>query len=732
MATFQPILDSFLIYDPERDRSACSVAIPLVPEADRERLGRLFLVSEIHPDRPGHAERLRALQDIITNAYYSTQDRGVESSFEQALSVANSWIQEQLRRDDEPWSSGFACFVGAIRDSFITFTRVGDIQGLLMRGLRVASMAPSTAGETINPLKVFSTTWNGTLLPTDTLLVATSSLLDYFSQEKLRRTLNRVTPAEAAAEIEAALRDNPTHTAFAALILQLQPAGAGSAPDRIERVLRPSALTTQASVEALNAKARSTHELLRPSLWRSIVLLVRDGAARSEDVIRTTLLRKPPRRRYVPTRERGERPGSLIVSTLVALGSLLKRGLLLLLSFFIAGFGALIRLSRGRHGALPAARPPVRQSFAIAARGIKRLPRRQQIALAAIVVAVVGLIVGGVVAGGRGTRRPSVDKTALATHIKDKATQLETVLSYGDEAGAQALLKEIDELIATHPAKRQGDRAAVDGFRSTLAPLRDRVNLVIHPTFTTHADLSGQGRGALVALTRLNRTLYAVSDAGSVLDVTTEGKPELFEPPAQPLIVQDAIPDTNTLLLWSEDSLTRFTPRDASYAAVEITLPVEPRVLATFQQRLYVIDRPTDQIIRYTRAGAGYGTGTPWLKDRTVRVGDATGLVIDGSVYVAADGTIHEFIQGAPQALTLQTVEPTLSGMTELWTDETTTRLYALSPSTGRLVVFTERGSLVAQYADDRLRDARSVVIDERAKLAYILTSTTVERFPLE
>lgn len=732
MATFQPVLDSFLIYDPERSRSACSVAIPLVPETDRERLGRLFVVSEINPDRPGHAERLRALQDIITNAYYSTQDRGVESSFEQALSVANSWIQEQLRRDDEPWSSGLACFVGAIRDSFITFTRVGDIQGLLMRGLRVQSMAPATAGETINPLKVFSTTWNGTLLATDTLLVATSSLLDYFSQEKLRRTLNRVTPAEAAAEIEAALRDNPTHTAFAALILRLLPAASGGAPDRTERILRPSALTTQASVEALNAKAQSTHELLRPSLWRSIVLLAREGLARFEDSIRTTVLRKPPRRRYVPNRERGERPGSLIVSALIALGSLLKRGLLLVVSFLIAGAGAVIRLFRGRAGASVAARPPTRQSVTTAIRGLKRLPRRQQIVLGAITLALVGLIAGGLAAGRRGVSNTRVDKTALATQIQEKTNQLETILSYGDEVGAQVLLKEIDALIAQHPSKRRGDRTTVDSLRSALAPLRDRVNLVIHPTFTTQADLSGQGRGGFVALTRLNRTLYAVSEAGSVLDVTTEGKPELLEPPAEPLTVQDALSDASSLLLWSGDSLTRFTPRDATYAAVELKLPAEPRALATFQQRLYIVDRTTDQILRYTRAGAGYGTATPWLKDRTVRVGDATGLIIDGSVYVAGDATIREFIQGAPQALTLQTVEPTLSGITELWTDETTTRLYALSPGTGRLLAFTERGSLVAQYADDRLRDARSFVIDERAKLAYVLTSTTVERFPLD
>lgn len=733
MASVSQVHDSLVISDPERSRSTCNIFVAHVDDAERERLGRLFVVTEIAPAHPDNQRLIHTLQETVSSAYYSISDRGIETSFEQALAETNARLQDFLRGDHRPWLQGFSTFIGILKDTNFVFTHVGAIQAFLIRGNRIVDLLHSTGTEAaLNPLKIFSSVVTGQLEPGDSLLVATTSLLDYFSQEKLRRTITSSSPAEAAAYFDQLLRDNPANTAFAAFILQLQSAAlpaVRSVAAPTDSALSGSASMPGASMDKLIERERSTRELLTPSLWRSLQVLFRSGARRAEDSLRTRVLHKPARRRVSGWREQEERPQSLLITGLLSLWRLFVRLLKFLLMLLVAGLSSLRRLV---FKPAPSNVQPARDRMATTVRSIQRLTRRQQLVLGGVAVLLLLLSQGLIMAARPNTPRVGKqERSDIVRSVNDTVDRISAMLTYGDEQGARKLIGEADDLITKLPAKRKGDRQEVESLKAKLVVPKEKTQHIVRPSFEMQADLTALDLSP-VQIALVGNFLLVAGQTGKVADVTSAGKPADFGAPEQSVTVVDALSDDRTLLLRTSNGLLRFTPSTKVFEATTITLPEKPGAWAIFQQRLYAVDATGGQILRYTRAGKGYATGTPWLKDQTVALSDVTGLAVDGSVFVLQkDGTLLELVQGSKRAFTLDPVDPPLAETARLWTDANSQRLYILATASKRLLSFDKNGKLEAQFIDDRFGNALGFAINEKTQTGYVLTRTAVESFSL-
>ncbi len=733
MASLSVGLDTFVICDPERSRSTCTVFLAHVDDPDRERLGRLFVLTEITPTHPNNLDVIRIIQETTSSAYYGVTDRGVETAFEVALAETNSRLQDLLRGEHHQWLSGLSTFIGVQKENLLVFSHVGSVQALLMRGSRIVDLVQASGADPApNPLKIFSSVVSGQLEDGDTLLVSTLSLLDYFSQEKLRRTVTGTSPSEAAAYLDSLLRDNPANTAFACLILQLHPATATFAPAFAPGpVLRPTGQNqSEVSMERLIERERSTRELLTPSLWNSLKLLTQSGYTRLEDTVRTRFLRKPARRRTGSWREKQPRPRSLFVTGLLALWRLFKRVLAFSLMLLLAGIGSLIRiLRRSRTPDQPRTGDRVGQMV----RSVRRMTRQQRLILGGVVVLLVSLTLGITVVARRSPTATKAGRAATIASVTDKTGQVKTILTYGDEQGARKLLGEIDALIATLPTKSKNDRDQIASLQKELENAREKTRHAVRPTLTVQADLGGVSRSAAFSLAKIGSRLLAVTAAGTILDVTAEGKPAVLAAPATDIPVVDTASDETGWLLRSATGLTRFTLADKKFVPQTITLPAEPLAMTIFQQRLYIADKKTGQILRFPRSGDGYGTGKSWVTDTTFSTENVRSLSIEGSIYALhANGAITELVQGNVQDFTLDPIDPALTDAASLWTSPDSTYLYVFSPSSERLILFDKSGKLEIQFTATEFKNGRAFAIDEKAKKAYVVTDSTVQAFSLK
>ncbi|MBI3115426.1 MAG: hypothetical protein HYZ09_02960 [Candidatus Kerfeldbacteria bacterium] len=736
MAALRVTLDKLLICDPERSRSTCNVFVSHVDDADRERLGRVFIVAELTPAHPENQELIHLIQETINRAYYSVTDRGVETAFEHALAEANARLQELVREDQRNWLSGLALFAGVVKDSSFVFTQVGSIQGFLLRGTRIVDLLHGSASPIVNPLKIFSSVVSGQLEEHDHVVVATSSVLDYFSQEKIRRTVQAAPPSESAAYFDQLLRDNPSNTAFAALILTLESSAQPTTSESIAARVQPGPLPLgqpRASMDQLIEKEAATRELLEPSFWRSITQLARHSYQRTEDAIRTRVLRKPTRRRLAsPWRESAGKPRSMFVSILLWLWSVVKRLFVLLFMVLVTGVSAVRRLfTRSPH------REPGRTTVGEQLSGlvgwIQRMTGRQRLVFIGMIALVLALTQGLLWYAGRDTNALSADERAqIVATVRAKTEEINTVLSYGDEQAARQLLNETDGLIAQLPSKRRADREIVDELTAGLADAKAKTRRLEKPVLVEHTTLAGLGTPEPRRVVRAGTSLYVVTSIGEVIDVTNEGAPRIVGAPLDEWDVIDVAPDGDNVLLLQSDALTRFTVESQQYSALTIALPDSPGGLVTFQNRLYLLDRTGGQILRYPRTSSGYGASQPWLTDPSVTLTDARSLAIDGAIYVLqANGTVLELVRGEQQDLAFDPIDPPLSSAALLWTEELSDFLYVFSPETNRLAVFKKNGALKVQYEDASFGSATGFAVDETNAVAYVLSGNSVVRFPL-
>ena len=131
--------------------------------------------------------------------------------------------------------------------------------------------------------------------------------------------------------------------------------------------------------------------------------------------------------------------------------------------------------------------------------------------------------------------------------------------------------------------------------------------------------------------------------------------------------------------------------------------------------------------MKWRASGDDFGTRTNWIKDKgEADLTKATSLTIDGNIYIATEqGQIYKFFTGNKEDFNLATIEPTLSGITKLYTSPDMDRIYILESNSKRIVVVNKEGAFVAQYLFDLLdQNISDFIID--GKTLYLTAGSKV------
>ncbi|OGL65423.1 hypothetical protein A3B21_01760 [Candidatus Uhrbacteria bacterium RIFCSPLOWO2_01_FULL_47_24] len=156
-----------------------------------------------------------------------------------------------------------------------------------------------------------------------------------------------------------------------------------------------------------------------------------------------------------------------------------------------------------------------------------------------------------------------------------------------------------------------------------------------------------------------------------------------------------------------------------------------------YHKRMYSLEPSANQIFKHEPVKDGFSAqggsalggdaGTPWIKDGT-DVRNAIMLTVDGSFYVTdGSGTVIELLKGKKTDFALKSIDPALTQIKKLWTNEGSDYLYILDQTEKRLAVFTKKdGLLKAQYTSPKFTDLKDFAVDEGKKLAYLLDGTSV------
>lgn len=153
--------------------------------------------------------------------------------------------------------------------------------------------------------------------------------------------------------------------------------------------------------------------------------------------------------------------------------------------------------------------------------------------------------------------------------------------------------------------------------------------------------------------------------------------------------------------------------------------------LGTFFGNIYVLDRPSDQIVKFLATPSDFGKANYFTKEKP-DLSNAQAMAIDGSIYILfKDGTILKYTKGTRDSFEVKGLDKALSNPTRIFTDSQS-NIYVLDNGNSRIVVIGKDGRYQSQYQANILKDAKDFDVQESSKKIFILVGSKIYRIDLK
>ncbi|MCP4539135.1 MAG: hypothetical protein GY832_18520 [Chloroflexi bacterium] len=165
--------------------------------------------------------------------------------------------------------------------------------------------------------------------------------------------------------------------------------------------------------------------------------------------------------------------------------------------------------------------------------------------------------------------------------------------------------------------------------------------------------------------------------------------------------------------------------------------PESPKVIGTYDGRLYVLDTVLNQIRRYEPRGDTYPERPDhyFVVTPTRPLAETVDMAIDGYIYLLyADGAIAKFLSGNPEAFDVRELPLDLSQAVALAVDPDSGSgtIYVADRGNRRIVALAPDGQFQAQfYARDAFDALETLAVDEATRRLYVISGGRLYVAPL-
>jgi hypothetical protein len=753
--TSMPSIEKLLIYDSTRSRSTAHVFIAHASPAEERVLGKLGFIAELESnDRVNH-ELLSRIQDFLKAAYYTSPETNPEVAFEHTIQACNRYISELVGDFGSEWVDTFSMIIFTVREEKMYFSDVGRLIGWLIHGRHIVDLLGKTRGmQRPNPLKMFSAIASGVVQGQDAIFFGTPNLLDYFSVEKIRRTVSEAPLGGAAKHLEDTLRQDPNSNAFAAVITQSQ-----VVYNTIETAPVPVKINVpgapKRSLDALLAQDIQTQALLTPSLWPAVKKGAKKLIQKSHILFRAWVLRKPTRVSPVfvdkpqPETENNERVDrraafqpvrksfftNATTTVLKKIPQLIRRGGESAMRATPKILGTLRRAGR-QVQQVPKLIPAVIDTKVST---VKQMPQRSKTLLLSIgtvaVIFAITLIIIGVQRHNRAIAQASDQQYA---QIEEKVATAKTSLLYGDEERARTLLSEAQTTFNQLTQTKTSTKSVLDRRAAIQKSLEETLVLTRHAISTAPEHLTDlPADGQYVGLIQLGQGLYTFDSKQNKLTSvelsTNSVKNEGTFPGDKDLLYATSHGSGGLIGLTGNLQVIEQTTTGKSGTRIPFAPPSQTSNLvgvASYNTAIYTIDVAANTILRATKQNGEF-KGSTWSR-QTVKLDNAVDLAVDGSIYtLSKNGEVQKFTLGNRSQFVLSTIDPPLQNAKQIVGDVNVQNIYILDTVEHRIVVFTKTGKFVNQYTPESLKDVSYFTVDEHAQKIYLLRGNIVEKLSI-
>ncbi len=702
---------------------------------EEKNLGKIFALIEFTEPFPFANDVVQQIDDSFFQNYYHSTDFEIEAAFERSLHKVNNAVQDVIREHGEDWVYKTNLALGVVRDSTLHLSYAGKVEAYLAQPDKMVDIIQQPSSSAIQPLKLFNTIVSGKCPEKCSLIIATATLFNYLSLEKVRRIVLEQSPAEAVQSLENVLSEHDTLSNIAAFVIKTERintanVGAGAtSPSGTTPLERTAFSNNQDSMEKLISQERKTDDLLTSSIWPNL-----KGRLKSITTQTKTRPSGAERSSHAPVNRRAQTSPVMVVWQYIVWGArwLARMGLQLLRWLLIAGkavWRALKRFFRNPDS--------LSASFGGSVHGVigwwrrLTLPRKLFLTLFALTVIIFAI---ALLRKDRSvTNNQQAEQYAQTiTNLQNTLGEIESKQIMKDETGARALLVKAENDLATIPTDSAAYRANGEAIRQKIDSLNADLNKVVTlDQLTLVADFTGLPEAKDVGrITMIGNNIFGFAEDSETVYRSNLEDSTVTSGADSKLGYRSLENDSaaTTLAYVAKETFVQFNPVLEKTSAVTVNL--KDKVTVTdfdiFADRLYVLDATNKKIWRLERTGDTYSQSSAWL-ETTEALEQAVAFDIDGSIYVLlGDGQVKRYDSGQETSFKLDSFSPSLAGANAIVKTEPTLPFYILNPSTQRLVILETDGKLRAQYVNANLAAAKDLIVDEDKQLVYVLADNKV------
>lgn len=357
--------------------------------------------------------------------------------------------------------------------------------------------------------------------------------------------------------------------------------------------------------------------------------------------------------------------------------------------------------------------------------------------LSAIVVLTIMIVVGTVVLQQTLGEQKKIDEFQAKLDQAEENVAVAATKGTFDKAEAADLLKEAQTLavevldsgyLGAAASQTLDDIQEQNDFLDNVFHVDDELKLV--------ADLSGKmNAGTQVVGLESNSDEMLVFTDSQAFEVLTDQvqDPKLIDA-TEKVIATGAFADYDAVaLLTFGGKLLEYSQGNSQFADTADVNWKSGVDLATYSNKIYILDPAGNQVWRYQKGNTGYGNAQAYLPEGQT-LNDAVSIAVDGKVWILnSDGTLLQYYAGEPVDYVIKKGPLTsIEKATRVVTDLDMTRLYVLDSGAGRVLVYDKSAknndlTYASQYVFDSLKeDIVDIYVDKTRNVLMLATKTAL------
>lgn len=662
-----------------------------------QKEGVLIMLGEIKPNSEENEEILKLIFESFKNYFQNqkTDTTNLELYFEDALQKTNQELQiELIKKDRKDWLDKCSLILAVIKEGMIHFSYIGsDLDLFLVRNNKLNDILKDKLTNKINPFKIFSHIVSGNMEKDDYLLFSNATLLDYFSQEKIKKVILSYTPKKAVDYFKTLIGPelNPKNSLITLLI------------KIVAKKKEPVQITAQEEAEEETAAS-------------------------------------------VPPPAIVETKNKINISEKL---SFLKEKIIIFAGVSRNIFTKIINFIRSIDFKNLSSRLKV--FWENLKTKTKNLSSRHKIILLSSLFLLLLFIQSLAFLGGKQlAKKQKTDMENVKKEIQIKQSGVEISLNYKNKDKAKKYLEEIALLISQLPSKTDEDKQLIETLKLKNQNQLNEIDGIFTAQVVSISNLSSLNQNFQIEKIFLaDKNIYGVDFKNNAISQTNlENKnTSFYKIDSTELFNSADLLDKDNLLLSTKDGkLFKLSLTDKKLSPYKLESNKEKIVqdIKIYQGKLYLLDSKNNQIIKYQKGPEGFNQEKDWIKETfSPNEFKSSSLVINSSVYILKNnGQILKFYLGKKKDFQLSSanIKPV-----KIFADIETNYLYILDSSNKKVVVVDENGKTQKQLTNEKFSNAKDIfaikkpstpsnnkVIEGKENKIYLLTDTELLEATLE